>query len=206
MIKWHLATKQQLTTILYEKDCPLPLWMRAVEEMLNHNWFDLIIWSAIYRTVKPDVMEKYHRVVSRDDLMQIGRIEIWKIKDRFNFEKSKDFFLFAYVCVKQKIQKVARDLEAAKRDNRNVESYPDQEKERDILFKDSITNVENYVVNKIYIEQLLKTINPNQRRILYYHYQGYTFEEISKILGRGNYRSMHESFHAAIKKMRKGVS
>jgi DNA-directed RNA polymerase specialized sigma24 family protein len=99
-------------------------------------------------------------------------------------------------------------LQSKKRDTTHVTSIQnstEQGDEFEIFLEDKQTNVENYVVNKVFIERLLKRVNKHQRAVLYYHLQGYTFNEISQILGRGNLQTMHQAYTLAIKKMRQGA-
>jgi RNA polymerase sporulation-specific sigma factor len=207
-LKWELATENQLLAIVNDdKNCPASLWSRAVVEMINRNLFDSLIGKVIHRVMNTGVVEQIHKM-SFDDFLQIGRLEVWKLINRFNSQKGVKFTSFAYTAVKHEMIRQIEALETQKRDTRNVTSYQTKTlsgDEYEIFLSDKKIDVEQYVVNKITLEQLLKRVNKHQKTVLYYRLQGFTFEEISVILGRGSVTTMHQAYMNAIKKMRKGA-
>jgi RNA polymerase sigma factor (sigma-70 family) len=205
---YESATNQQLLVIAkHDTTCPRSLLSEVVVEMLNRNLFDRIIPDVIHRVMKIEVVERIYKI-SFEDFMQIGRTEIWKAVERFDGTKGKNFFSFAYTVAKHEIIRQIVKIEASKRDTRNDVSYQqetEQGDEYEIFLQDRYVDVERYVVNKVTLEQLLKRVNQHQKAVLYYRLQGYTFHEISQILGRGTFSTMHQAYKFAIEKMRKGA-
>jgi RNA polymerase sigma factor (sigma-70 family) len=147
--------------------------------------------------MKIEKVEQIHKV-SLEDFMQIGRIEVLKALETFESGRCT-FSSYVYMKIKSRVIKELQSLEAEKRDNRKTTGT-----ELIQLYAD-ITNVEKYVVNKILVEQLLSNINEHQKTVLFYRLQGYTFKEISALLGRGSFSTMSQAYNLAIKKMRKGA-
>jgi DNA-directed RNA polymerase specialized sigma subunit len=99
-------------------------------------------------------------------------------------------------------------VQTIKRDTRNVVSYQAEMNDGEnfeIMLEDKKTNVEHYVITKLFLEQLLKQVNPHQRTVVYLYLQGYNFREISERLGRGSFSTMSQAYNKAIRKMRKGA-
>lgn len=207
-MRWEKASDNQLNIIIkYEYDCPLPLLEGAVIEMLNRGLFDRIIAECIHFITKDIKKVEQVHCVGFDDFLQIGRIEVLKALKLFNPKRGKNFMSFVYLKVKSEIIKRIEALEAQKRDSRKVSSYNQQTEDGTefVEFFSSRINVEKYVINKVLLEQLLNKVNPHQRSVLTLKLKGYTFVEISEILGRGNYKSMHQAYKLALGKMRKGA-
>jgi RNA polymerase sigma factor (sigma-70 family) len=202
------ATKTQLETIIkYEFTCSHSLLVGAVNELLNRNSFDALIAKAIRLVVHVPTFEVKQKI-NMDDLLQVGRMTVFKVMKRFNAAKSNSLLTFLFVTVKQEIIRVVQSAEASIRDGRKTVSHQKETatgEEIGFFFKDPKVNVEKFVVNKVTIEQLLSRVNPHQRRVVIYRLQGYKFDEIAKILGRGTVKSIHASYHDAIGKMKKGA-
>jgi RNA polymerase sigma factor (sigma-70 family) len=208
-MRYELATNDQLWTIIkYDCDyCPLSLLRGAAIEMLNRNLFDKLIIDAILHVIKVDVIEKIYKL-SMDDLMQIGRLEIFKRIRGFQTGKGQKLTSFIYMLVKHEMIKVLEGLGAKKRDSRkdiSIQKKLEDGNDFEVYLYDRKTDVETYVINKLYLEELLKKVNKHQRKVLYYRLQGYEFGEISKILHRGSAASMSQAFRFAIEKMREGA-
>lgn len=207
-MKWENATDNQLWTIVnHDLDCPRSLWSGAVLEMVNRNLFDYLIADAIHHCMNVQVVDELYKM-SADDFMQIGRLEIFKNFHRFNPNKGRKLTTFLYLIVKHELIRQMTALGAVKRDARNnisIQRKTAEGTQYEVFLPDKKIDVERYVVNKVTLEQLLKRVNKHQRTVLYYRLQGYTFEEISQLLGRGNVKSMHQAYTLAIKKMKKGA-
>lgn len=207
-MKWHLATNEQLNTIIkYDSDCPLFLFRRAVEEMLSRNLFDRIIRRCFQIVFgNEERISKIYKF-DIDDFLQMGRMEIYRAIDKYKTGKGMNFLSFSFLVVKQDFIRQRNHMEAQKRDNQKVLSYhakTNDETEFLDFFKASL-NVEKYVVNKVTIEQLLKKVNKHQRSVVLLRLKGYQFAEISEQLGRGCENSMSQAYNLAIKKLRKWV-
>jgi RNA polymerase sigma factor (sigma-70 family) len=202
------ASNEQLWTIIkYDyKECPPSLLRGVALELLNRNLFDRLIRGVINKTVRYKYTEK-RCGIGLEDLLQIGRMKVYKAIDQFNPKRGSSFTSFIYLAVKSEFQKVLITVQTQKRDNSNEMSYQnkmEEDKEYEIFLRDQ-TNVEKYVINKVTLEQLLSRVNKHRKTVIYYHLQGYSFEEISKILGRGTRATMHQAYKLAIEAMREGA-
>lgn len=207
-MKWHLADNNQLDTIIkHEYDCSPSLLEGAVIEMLNRGLFDRIIADCIHSIFKDVKKTEQIHGVGLEDFLQIGRIEVLNALRKFSPKRNKNFMSFVYLKVKGELINQIVALESQKRDNRKVSSYNKQIDGTEIMefFSDRKSNVERYVVNKVLIEQLLERVNEHQKKVIAYWLQGYTFKEISELMGRGTLSTMHQAYTFAIKKMRKGA-
>lgn len=209
MARWGLATDRQLQVIVdYESDCPAHLLSGAVSEMLNRGLFDRIIAGCIHKTIE-DVdrfQQVYH--LDMDDLMQIGRIEVLNSLDGYKSDRGKRFSSFCYLNIQREILNIITILKAKKRDTSKTISLnkaTDEGKEILNFVADPKHNVEKYVINKVTLEQMLKRVTKHEKKIMFYRLQGYTFDEISSLLGRGTYKSVFGSYKYAISKMIKGA-
>ncbi|WP_342615048.1 sigma-70 family RNA polymerase sigma factor [Peribacillus frigoritolerans] len=207
-MKIYLATNQQLKAITkHDSDCSPSLLREVVEEMLNRNLFDRMISScfqAVFGSVKR-MTEVYK--IDLEDFLQIGRTCVFEAIKSYKPGKGKAFSSFAYVAIKNKFCEFIRNLERAKRDQRNEFSWNDTVNGLDLIdIVINHINVEKYVINKITIEILLNKLTKRQRQIVDLFLQGYNFEETAEILGcKGKGRSLNKTYNDAIKKMRKGV-
>jgi RNA polymerase sigma factor (sigma-70 family) len=208
-MRYELATDDQLWTIVkYDyKNCPPSLLRGAALELLNRNLFDRLIRGVIQKTVRYKYTEK-RCGIGLEDLLQIGRLKIYKVINQYNPKRGTSLTSFLYLAIKSEFQKVLITANTEKRDNSKETSYQnkmEEGKEYEVFFYDKAVNVEKYVINKVTLEQMLKGLNQHRRTVVYYYMQGYTFEEISKILGRGTRATMHQAYKLAIEAMRKGA-
>lgn len=204
------ASDQQLDVIIKnEYDCSPSLLRGAVLEMLDRGLFDRMIADITHKiTCNVKKAEQIHGI-GMEDFLQIGRMEVLFSLEKFDSTKKTNFLSFLYLKVRNIIAKTMQHVEYQKRDNRKVSSLNielDDGTEIIEFINDNKTNVEKYVLNKVMLEQLIKKVNKHQKIVLSYRLQGYQFAEISKILGRGNDRSMYQAYMNAIKKMKKGIA
>jgi DNA-directed RNA polymerase specialized sigma subunit len=112
------------------------------------------------------------------------------------------------MVAKQSAMRIMESIQTQKRDTRHVLSYQAEDKEEEDfenLLEDKKTSVEQYVVKKVLLEQLLSKVNNHQRNVVYLYLQGYTFREKAELLGRGSDNSMSQAYNSAIRRMRKGA-
>lgn len=208
-MNWTIATDKQLLTIVkFDQDCPHSLLSGAVTELLARGLFDRFIADCIHRVTGNIETVQHVHMVGLDDFMQIGRMEVIHALDDYDNTKGKAFTSFAYLKIKHRIIKEMEYLEAQKRDSRKVFSYHNETSEGTEIIElmiDRTNDVERYVINKVTVEQLLKRVNRHQRNVILHRLKGYTFAEISKLLGRGNDRTMFQAYKLGLQKMRKGA-
>lgn len=207
-MKIHLATNKQLETILRnDSSCPPSLLREVVEEGLNRGLFDRLIASSIRENINPEQMEIIHGIAF-EDLMQVGRIGVFKEVSKYNPSKGMAFNSFLYMRLKNILTNYQATFLTQKRDRRKTYSYNKTNKAGEpfeTLIADKITNVERYVVNKILVEQLLQRPNEHQRKIVLLRMKGYKLEEIAEILGASSCSTVSKSYQSALEKMRKGA-
>lgn len=209
VMNWSLATNKQLNVIItHEYDCSPELLRGAVLEMLNRGLFDRVI-SRVVHLITCNVRKTAQiHGYAIEDFLQLGRMEVLAAIEKFDPTKENNFMSFLYMKVKNIVIQKMQYLEAQMRDNRLVESYNiELEDGTEVVefINDNKTNVEKYVIDKLTVEQLLVRLNPHQRKIILYRMQGYKFEEISEMLGRGSMKSMSQAYRLGIKKMRMGA-
>jgi RNA polymerase sigma factor (sigma-70 family) len=207
-MKWELATNDQLLTIIkFDFNCPHSLLSGAVIEMLNRSMFDNIIADAVRKSVHLQIFENTYKI-GLEDFMQNARMAIFSSIKNYQTGKGTSFFTFAYMVAKQSVFRIMESVQTIKRDTRNVVSYQAEMNDGEnfeIMLEDKKTNVEHYVITKLFLEQLLKQVNPHQRTVVYLYLQGYNFREISERLGRGSFSTMSQAYNKAIRRMRKGA-
>src|SRR5690606_11437907 len=101
------------------------------------------------------------------DLMQIGRMNIYKSLRHFKSDKGANFFTFAYKAALQGFMAYRDKFERWVDFEKGMNSYHNDCGE-DMTFEDVLNdrkqNVEKFVVAKVTIEQLLKRVNPYQKK------------------------------------------
>ena len=143
-----------------------PEQKKLVEE--NHN----LIHSFLHRGK-----------LSEADYYDLAAIGLCKAAEAYNPSKGYKFSTLAYRCMGNLIGKEFRDSKAKKRQG-VVLSY-DQIVTDDITFLDtmeSAKNTENEVVSRITLRKLLSGMSPKQREVLCLLSQGYTQQEVAKLV------------------------
>lgn len=184
-MKLDLATDQQLMNIVnYDKECPNNLLLQVTEEMLKRKlWHDIIFYSAklVYRHVNKVLNTILF--MDRNDLYQIGHIEIFKAVENFKQGK-RTFKTFVIMVLKMKFAKLIRDANAQMRQTDfnkiYIENMDDKEQDR---YFNSQFNVEKYVINKMFIQEQLTKLRDVEIKAIQLELQGYGQYEISERLG-----------------------
>lgn len=207
-MRYEIATDHQLLTIIkHEKDLPSSLLRGAVIEGLNRGLFDSLIADCILTTF-PDLVEMEKKLkIDMDDFMQIGRETAYRALERYDNKKGMTYTSFVYLRVRSELTKVQQGFRYKKRDASKVTSMNNTFSdgvEYAELFADQ-TNVEKYVMDKIMAEELLSYANPQQKKIVLYWLQGYTFDEIAEMTGNKYRTTVFRSYKRAIENMRKGA-
>lgn len=202
------ATNEQLETIIrYDNTIPNHLLVGVVEEVLNRNLLDNYIAKIIRTVIKGvDKVEKIYQM-SMDDFLQLGRTKVYELAKEFDSTKGVTFTTFIYKPLANRYMKWIEKETAEKRDESKVISYSlldNTGKELVDGFIDYRTNVERYVVNKLFVEQVLNQsrLSSRQKEVLEYRLQGLKNEEIAKKIGAG-FKSVSKSYYTAIEKIRR---
>lgn len=199
------ATNEQLKSIVkYDIDCPTHLLSGVVNEMLQRGLFDAAITKCIKRVVKDIKKAETFYKMEYEDLMQVGRVTVYKSISEFKPGRSS-FINYIFMRVFGELTKVVRIVTAKKRNPKNEMSFH-QETESGEPFEwflpDTRIDVEKQVLNKIEIEMSLEQINEHQRKVVLYRLQGFKFQEISKIMGVGNEKSISQAYRLGVKNMK----
>lgn len=144
--------------------------------------------------------------MSLEDFMQMGRTKVFELIKEYDSSKGVPFLTFIYKPLGNMFIKWIQAATAEKRDLSKVISYNNCDSNGDELldyYIDHRTNVERFVVNKIFAEQILslKCLSSQQKKVLRYRIQGLTNDEIAKKMNAG-FRSVSQSYYLAVNKIR----
>ena len=198
-MRYHLATEEQLNAIIIQdKSCPSPLLEGVATEMMKRGMLiNIIIYSANnvfndFRYITKNVLQ-----ITRDELIQLGHIEIYKCIQKFKpgARTPKTYFI---MCLLAMCKKLLRDANAEKRKaNINAE-------EIDINHSMFIShqNVERQVIAKMTIESMWHRLRPIEQQAIIMEQSGYTQYEIAESMGF-NRTHGNKLLERAYKKMRR---
>jgi RNA polymerase sigma factor (sigma-70 family) len=200
------ATNDQLMIIAqYDNSCPSSLLRGLAVEMMNrHLWDNLIVYAGRQAFINLNYTLSHLLKISHKELIQIGQIEIIKQVERFK-PGMRTFTSFICMCLIAKFKKVKRDIKTEKRianiDTKNVDSLDIKIQERIFL---SPINVEQYVINKITIEECWDVLRDVEKKAILMDMQGYSQFEIAETFGFSkNYGNT--ILKRAYKKLRKAM-
>jgi RNA polymerase sigma factor (sigma-70 family) len=121
--------------------------------------------------------------ITHKELIQIGQIEIINQVERFK-PGMRTFTSFICMCLIAKFKKIRRDAKTEKRianiDTKDVDRLEIKMQER--IFQSPI-NVEQYVINKITIEECWHVLREVEKKAILMDMQGYTQYEIAETFG-----------------------
>lgn len=145
-----------------------------------------------------------------EDVMQEGRIGLFKAVINYDPERSDKFKPFAIMCIKQQIQSAVR--KAARKKHIPLNSYvsldtPARDVEEDASFiaAGGESNPESIFINRESREDISRIINTSlsekERAVLDLYIKGRTYREIADIIGR-NTKYVDNTIQAAKRKLR----
>jgi RNA polymerase sigma factor (sigma-70 family) len=185
------ATDKQLITITnYDRECPKELMEPVVMEMLNRRLFKNFIFNTLRGL-------KFHDM-DDNDVEQIGNIAIWEAVNTYKPGKAA-FASFAKVVLLHKVNDLFQKRKAVKRHITHFAFYlEDQEGIENIIPNE--TNVEKYVLHRIYFEQQIGKLTKLQKAAVLGYMKGYRLREIAKTLEVPR-QSIERAFHRGVEKM-----
>jgi RNA polymerase sigma factor (sigma-70 family) len=179
------ATNDQLMIIAqYDNSCPSSLLRGlAVEMMKRHLWDNLIVYAGRQAFINLNYTLSHLLKISHKELIQIGQIEISQQVERFK-PGMRTFTSFICMCLIAKFKKLKRDAKTEKRianiDTKDVDRLEIKMQEK--IFQSPI-NVEQYVINKITIEECWDVLRDVEKKAILMDMQGYSQYEIAETFG-----------------------
>jgi RNA polymerase sigma factor (sigma-70 family) len=201
-MNYELATNNQLNNIIsHDKDIPTHLLSGVVLEMIKRKLWDKIIFYSAkkayrnYSFVIENILKMDH-----EEFIQIAHIELNKIVSTYK-PGIKTFKSYAIMCL---IGKFSVLLQMAKTQKRAADLNTINMDKISVDFFQSSMNVENYVINKIMIEEVWDVLRDVEKKLILLEQMGYSKEEAAEKLGY-NSKSGKTIIKRAYKKLRKAM-
>ena len=200
------ATNKQLNNIInFDKDIPTHLLGGIVLEMVKRRLWDKIInYSANKAYHNADYVMKHILKIDNEDLIQIAHIELTEIVKTFK-QGMRSFGSYAIMCLIGKFCVIRDYAEREKRQSDlNTSDIDDLPLRIQNTVFQSSTNIENYVINKITIEDAWNVLKEVEKKLIILEQMGYTQEEAAEMVGY-NKRSGNVLLKRAYKKLREAM-
>jgi RNA polymerase sigma factor (sigma-70 family) len=200
-MRYSLATNHQLQTIISsDNTIPTDLLVGVVEEVINRGTLDKFIADAIYSVVGRRQSSKRFDF---EDLMQMGRNELYLAAKKYESGRGKKFTSFAYTVIRQEIMRQFHYWTMQKRDDSDVIHYDAFDSNWDAV--DHYTRVEPYVVNKLFYQQMmnLKSLSEPQKEVIKLRLSGKSLREIGDLLGIKDVKTVSGIYQRGLTKIKR---
>lgn len=147
-----------------------------------------------------------------EDIVQEGMIGLYKAIKGYNNAKNTTFKTFATMCIKHQIQSAIKVANAKKNsplsNSVSLQSFSENSDDDDFLPANLIFQVspDEKVINKEdyrnLLENIKKMLSEKELQVLKYYLKGYTYKEISNILGTSE-KSIDNSLSRIKSKLKK---
>ena len=147
-----------------------------------------------------------------EDIVQEGMIGLYKALKGYDKKKNASFKTFATMCIKHQIQSAIKVANAKKNsplsNSVSLQSFSENSDDEDFLpvsliFQispdEKVINKENY---QNLLENIKKMLSDKEFQVLKYYLKGYTYKEISNILGTSE-KSIDNSLSRIKSKLKK---
>lgn len=147
-----------------------------------------------------------------EDIVQEGMIGLYKAIKGYDKKKNASFKTFATMCIKHQIQSAIKVANAKKNsplsNSVSLQSFSENSDDEDFLpvsliFQispdEKVINKENY---QNLLENIKKMLSDKEFQVLKYYLKGYTYKEISNILGTSE-KSIDNSLSRIKSKLKK---
>lgn len=181
MIRWHLATDEQLWAVMeWEKGCPLPLLKECFEEAVKRGMIRMRVLLAVKKVFKHLKFAQKQLKMEVEDILQLGYEAAWKaLEGHKTNEHALDKIMFIHI--KQHLLMQWEKWTAKKRRGEEVTIDKLQ-----YYMEDQRSNVEQAVVNKLMLESQLSLLTEDEKKTVLLTMKGYTSREIAKFMGVAN--------------------
>jgi RNA polymerase sigma factor (sigma-70 family) len=185
-MRWELATKEQLWTIIRtDGKCPLPLLEGVFHEAVSRGMIQQFILSVIKK--KFGISENGQKLlkVTHEDLIQIGYEGALKALKAFEPGKGSLSNLL-FITISQLYGQHIQYVDAQKRQreefsyNQLISENDHKQRNMEFYLIDKGTNVEKKVITKIQLEEKLSLLNDIQKETFLRFFKGFTYEEIGQ--------------------------
>ena len=147
-----------------------------------------------------------------EDIVQEGMIGLYKAIKGYDKKKNASFKTFATMCIKHQIQSAIKVANAKKNsplsNSVSLQSFSENSDDDDFLPANLIFQVspDEKVINKEdyrnLLENIKKMLSEKELQVLKYYLKGYTYKEISNILGTSE-KSIDNSLSRIKSKLKK---
>ncbi len=149
-----------------------------------------------------------------EDIVQEGMIGLYKAIKGYDKKKNASFKTFATMCIKHQIQSAIKVANAKKNsplsNSVSLQSFSENSDDDDFLPANLIFQVspDEKIINKEryknLLEEIRKMLSEKELQVLKYYLKGYTYKEISNILGTSE-KSIDNSLSRIKSKLKKLV-
>ena len=149
-----------------------------------------------------------------EDIVQEGMIGLYKALKSYDKKKNASFKTFATMCIKHQIQSAIKVANAKKNsplsNSVSLQSFSENSDDDDFLPVNLIFQVspDEKIINKEdyrnLLENIKKMLSEKELQVLKYYLKGYTYKEISNILGTSE-KSIDNSLSRIKSKLKKLV-
>lgn len=149
-----------------------------------------------------------------EDIVQEGMIGLYKAIKGYDKKKNASFKTFATMCIKHQIQSAIKVANAKKNsplsNSVSLQSFSENSDDDDFLPVNLIFQVspDEKIINKEdyrnLLENIKKMLSEKELQVLKYYLKGYTYKEISNILGTSE-KSIDNSLSRIKSKLKKMV-
>jgi RNA polymerase sigma factor (sigma-70 family) len=185
-MKWYLATDEQLETIFNaDTDCPNPLLVGVVSEMLTRGLLDGMIQH---------MAKKFSSQLNRDEMYQAAYIGIYQLAKIYKYTQLT-FKQMTYIAIERRIKSLLQQKyshHAHLNDGALMNEMPVME---------SSVNVEKTVIRKVMLEEQLSKLTKKQRNIIELYLKGYSLRWIGANVYQQDTSSIHYQFKKALGNM-----
>lgn len=150
-----------------------------------------------YEPLIISIAAKYSRSDIFDDLKQEGKVAVLQAIQKFDPNVGVSFFTYVFYWVKRNMDRCVLKHSNVKISTHSKlsdipkvfsldEPVVNTDSDKEICFGDTLqcsSNVEREAESNVMLQEIVKSLNEEERKILLLRLQGYTFKEITKELG-----------------------
>jgi RNA polymerase sigma factor (sigma-70 family) len=206
-MNYTLATDTELMTIVNsDNNCPTHLLSGVAIEMIKRK-----LWNGVILCAGEKAYHNLNFILSHilkmrhDEFIHIGTIEIVRILETFN-PGMRTFKTYVIMCLIAKFKKLKRAAEQEMRRANigalDVNGLPTKIQDR--IFQSPI-NVEQYVINKITLEENWNVLREIEKKAILLEQYGYKQCEISEMLGFKSKNHANTLLNRAYAKLRNSM-
>ena len=200
-MQWDKATDEQLLVIFkYDHHVPKHHAIELISELTRRRIMDKFILHHIRKSFDRYSKERKYEY---DDLIQWGYYAVSEALQYYKTGKGAISTL-CHLSIERRMIKEFWKSSADKRTGETISLNNQQHDENETEFIDRITdnqNVEKTVVNRVLMEGWFSLLDEIEVNILKMFADGYSMNEIARVMGYSGAAFIHRKFHNAMKKI-----